>query len=185
MSRFNQKHMESRMPTTAPLMPYYRYFTLVCVATTLTLMACVFGYEIFVGPLPKGIEYGLWPAQVMYPASLTASRFVQKHRRYPTDEEKKKLSRVSFGLTMIIGTLPSLAVLGWFYTMAFVIANPAYQLYYYVYRQQAISLLASLDRGFWVLILGLLLFALSVSYLLISLQYGRAAKKMAGRLSQP
>lgn len=185
MNGYNQPYTELRMSPTVPLTPYYRYFTLVCVATTLAVMAGLIGYEIFVGPLPKGIAYGLWPAQMMFPASLTASRFVQTHRRSPTDEEKRKLSSVSFGLTIIIGALPSLAVVGWFYAMAFVVADPAYQLYYYVYRQQAISFLTSMGPGFWVMILGLLAFALLASYLMIRGQYGRMAQKMAARLSRP
>ncbi|WP_429125207.1 ABZJ_00895 family protein [Ensifer sp. 4252] len=173
------------MPPTASLTPYYRYFALVCVATTLALMAGLIAYETYVGPLAKGIEYGLWVVQIMLPSSLTASRFVQAHRRSPTDEEKKKLSRVSFGLTIIVGVLPSLAIAGWFYAMAFVVADPAYQLYYYVYRQQAVSMFTSLGLGFWILIVGLLVFTLSASYLMIRGQYGRMAEKMAARLSPP
>ncbi|OCP10655.1 hypothetical protein BBX50_03015 [Ensifer sp. LC11] len=168
-----------------PLTPYYRYCALTTVAKLAAILAGVIAYEIYVGPLPEGIEYGLWPASIMLPSSFTAIRFVQNHRRIPTDEEKRQLSRVSFGLNVIIGTLPFIAVVAWYYAMAFLVADPAYQLYYYAYWQKAVSLFISLGPGLWLLLAGLLAFSLTVSYLMIRWQYGGMAQKMAARLPSP
>lgn len=173
------------MPPTVSLTPYYRYFALVCFGVTSACVAGMIAYEVYIGPLPKGAQYGIWFAQMMSPAAATANRFVQNHRRSPTEGEKKKLTRVSLGLAVAINALPSIAIVYWFYAMAFVVGDPAYELVYYVYRQKAVSLLAFLGPGLWTVAVGLFALFLTISYFMIRGQYGRAAQKMAARLSPP
>lgn len=171
------------MTPPVPLTPYYRYFALYCLALTGVCLAGMFAYEAFVGPIPKGTAYGVWYAQTLSSAIATASRFVQTQRRCPTEEEKTKLARVSLGLASAISTLPGIAIAAWLYVMAFVVGDPGYEIAYYVNRQQFVSLSMSLDLVLCLVAAGAIAFLLTVSYFLIRWQYGRSARKMAGRLA--
>ena len=65
--------------------------------------------------------------------------------------------------------------------MAFVVGDPSYELTYYVYRQQAVSLLG-MGTELWFFAAVLFALILGGSYFMIRGQYGRAAQKMAARL---
>ncbi len=171
------------MTPTVSLTPYYRYFALVCLALTGVCVAGMFAYETLVGPIPKGTAYGVWFAQTLSSATATASRFVQRHRRCPTEEEKAKLARVSLGLATAISILPGVVIAAWVYVMAFVFGDPGYEIAYYVNRQQFVSLLMSLDMVLCLVIAGGMALLLTVSYFMMRWQYGSSARRMAGRLS--
>lgn len=169
------------MTETVPLRPHYRYFAAVCMAATIACFVGAILYETYVGPIPEGANYGIWFAQILPPAAATASRFVQTHRRNPTEDEKRKLTRVSLALAVIIGALPGLVVGCWLLAMAVVVGDPSYELTYYVYRQQAVSLLG-MGTELWFFAAVLFALILGGSYFMIRGQYGRAAQKMAARL---
>lgn len=171
------------MPPTVSLTSSYRYFALYCFVVMAICVAGMIVYEYYFGPIPKGAQHGLWFAQTMSPTAATAGRFVQHHRRGPTDDEKKKLARVSLALAVGINALPFIAVTGWIFVTAFVVGDPRHQLTYYIYRQKTVSLLASADAIFWMIVLCVPAVFLTVSYILIRWQYGRSAQRMAARLS--
>ncbi|HXV30297.1 MAG TPA: ABZJ_00895 family protein [Sinorhizobium sp.] len=170
------------MAQSISLAPYYRYFALVFLGVTGAVVAGSFAYETYIGPLPKGAGTGIWVAQILSASSATASRFVQMNRRSPTADEKEKLARASLVMAVTIGMLPLLALFSWLYVMAFAVADPEYQLAYYMYRQKALALSMSMGVGMWVLMASLFAFILAFSYLSFRRQYGGNAERLASRL---